>query len=154
MSRPQLVLFAGGLVLLFCTLVYREPAFRETYRYSIQGLSLLPIFYFAVRFHDKSIFMYLNHSLVKKLGVYSYTIYLIHDVIILFIYKMTSSDSRVLVLLLSAAISITYAAIVYSHVEAYFQKMRRKLLPMTVNSKIGLEESGVRSTGASGTGSR
>ena len=47
-------------VALLLTLVYRNPTFRETFRYSIQGLALMPLFYFAIRFSDNALFRKLN----------------------------------------------------------------------------------------------
>src|ERR1700726_1676049 len=87
MSLAQWGLLATAAGALLLTLVYRDPTFRETTRYSIQGLALMPIFYFAVRFSDNPLFRHLNSPWAMTLGTYSYTIYLIHYVIISSIEK-------------------------------------------------------------------
>src|SRR5271166_2398312 len=52
MSLVQWAVLAGAAGTLLLTLLCRDPTFRETIRYSIQGLALMPLFYFAVRFSD------------------------------------------------------------------------------------------------------
>src|SRR5262249_7089597 len=59
-----------------------QPEFRESFRYSLQGLALLPIFYYAVRFPTAGPFKLLNARLLVRIGVLSYGIYLIHDVVL------------------------------------------------------------------------
>jgi peptidoglycan/LPS O-acetylase OafA/YrhL len=129
MSLAQWALPAAGASALFLTLVYREPAFRETVRYSIQGMALMPLFYFAVRFSSNPLFRYLNSPWAITLGTYSYTIYLIHYVIIRAIDKNLPAIGARFYILFPAAllISIAYAAAVGRFVEPYFKKLRRKL---------------------------
>ena len=73
MSLPQWALLAAAAGALLFALVYRDPVFRETARYSIQGIALMPIFYFAVRFADAPLFRVLNTPWAMTLGTYSYT---------------------------------------------------------------------------------
>ena len=132
MSPAQWALLATAIAMLLLTLLYREPAFRETSRYSIQGLALMPIFYFAVRFSGNPLpFRYLNTSLVITLGAYSYTIYLIHYVVIRLIDKNVPAIGTRPYLLFPAAllISIAYAAAIERFVEPYFKRLRRKFRP-------------------------
>ena len=44
------VLLPAGLALLLFTFAYRAPWFRETIRYSLQGIALTPVFVAAIRF--------------------------------------------------------------------------------------------------------
>ncbi len=128
MSRAQWALLTASVIALLLTLVYRDQAFRETARYSIQGLALLPIFYFAVRFSRIGLFRYLNSPWAMKLGAYSYTIYLIHYVIIRLVGKNLPSIGEKPYILFPAALLIAtaYAAAVERGVERYFKKLRRK----------------------------
>src|SRR5260221_12453970 len=83
--RWEFLATAAGALLL--TLVYRNPTFRETTRYSIQGLALMPLFYFAVRFSNNQLFRHLNSPWEITIGTYSFAIYLIHYVVIRLITK-------------------------------------------------------------------
>jgi peptidoglycan/LPS O-acetylase OafA/YrhL len=117
---------AAGVLLL--TLVYRDPVFRETVRYSIQGLALMPLFYFAVRFSGNWPFRYLNSPLAATLGIYSYSIYLIHDIVIHMIDKNLPAIGAKPYLLFPAAllISIAYAAAIDRFVDPFFRRLRHK----------------------------
>lgn len=53
-------------------------AFRESIRYSIHNLSLVPVFVCAVRFANWGIFRLLNLSWIRFICVLSYSLYLIH----------------------------------------------------------------------------
>jgi len=84
-TRPHLwkylILPAAFAALLAC-LVYRAPAFRETWRYSIQGVALTFVFIAAIRFADWPLFRFLSLKPVAFIGVLSYSMYLVHQVLI------------------------------------------------------------------------
>jgi peptidoglycan/LPS O-acetylase OafA/YrhL len=68
----------ASLGLLLLSLVVRDPVFRMTLRYTVQGVALYPIFICAIRYADWGPFRWLNLAWVKKLGQLSYLLYLIH----------------------------------------------------------------------------
>ena len=131
MSLAQWALLATAAGAILLTLLYRDPTFRETTRYSIQGVALMPIFYFAVRFSDNRLFRQLNSSWAMTLGTYSYAIYLIHYVIISLIDKnLPTVAAKSLILFPTALlISIAFAAAIERFVEPYFRQLRRKFRP-------------------------
>jgi peptidoglycan/LPS O-acetylase OafA/YrhL len=128
MSRSEWAVAAAAAVALLLTLVYRNPTFRETFRYSIQGLALMPLFYFAIRFSDNALFRKLNLPWMMKLGAYSYAIYLIHYVVI----KTMATEfpfltGRFFIVFPTALlIAIVYAAAVDRYIDPYFRQLRRK----------------------------
>jgi peptidoglycan/LPS O-acetylase OafA/YrhL len=129
MSLAQWALLATAAGALLLTLVYRDPTFRETIRYSIQGLALMPIFYFSVHFSDNQLFRQLNSPWAITLGTYSYTIYLIHYVVIRLVDKNVPDIGERPFLLFPVALLISiaaYAAAVERFVERYFTQLRRK----------------------------
>jgi peptidoglycan/LPS O-acetylase OafA/YrhL len=131
MSSLQWTLFLIGVSLLLFSLIYRNPVFRETLRYSLQGIALIPIFYFAILFHDNAIFRHLNSVWAIRIGVYSYVIYLVHQIIIFLVVRnapLIASNSYV-VFSIVLVISITYAAAIDSYVDPYFRRLRRKYKP-------------------------
>jgi peptidoglycan/LPS O-acetylase OafA/YrhL len=131
MSPAQWTLLAVAAGALLFTLLYRDPTFRETARYSVQGLALMPFFYFAIRFADNRLFQYLNTPWAMTLGTYSYTIYLIHYVIIQTIEKNLPAIAAKPYILFPIAllISTAYAAAVARFIEPYFKKLRRRFGP-------------------------
>ena len=128
MSPLHWALLASATGTLLVTLLYRDPAFRETARYSIQGLALMPVFYLAVRFAEAPLFRLLNRRWVMTLGTYSYAIYLIHYVIIMTIDKNfpAIAGRPYLVFPVALLISVAFAAGVERVVEPYFRQLRRK----------------------------
>lgn len=128
MSWRQWLILILGFAALIATLLVRNPAFRETFRYSIQGIALLPIFYFAIRFSKNSLFRHLNTPWIIKLGVYSYFIYLIHFVIIRVLVTYTGGPliNPFVVFAVALALSVGYAAMIDRFVDPYFRELRRR----------------------------
>jgi peptidoglycan/LPS O-acetylase OafA/YrhL len=119
-----------GIVIaaMLASLLYRNEAFRETFRYSIQGLALMPIFYLVVSRHEHPLFRWLNFAPVRKLGVYSYSIYLIQLVLIVFIEGLDLHMGNNFILLIEAsAASILYAFVIYRYIDKPFARMRHQL---------------------------
>src|SRR6185436_3838636 len=121
-------LLAAAAIVMMITIVWRDVHFRETFRYSLQGLALIPVFYFAIKYAAYFPFTLLNHSWVIKIGVYSYAIYLMHHIVINVIEKDFPLVATVkpLLVLVTFAISTLYAAILDVFVENYFRRLRKK----------------------------
>jgi peptidoglycan/LPS O-acetylase OafA/YrhL len=136
MSPGQWAVLAVAVGALLLTLLYRDTAFRETIRYSLQGLALMPLFYFAIRFSDNRLFRHLNSLWIITLGSYSYAIYLIHYVMIKVIATNAPAiAAKPFILFPTAlAISIVYAAILDRFVDRYFRQLRRKYRPELATS--------------------
>ncbi|WP_316231637.1 acyltransferase [Bradyrhizobium sp. SZCCHNR1051] len=132
MSAAQWALLVGAAAALLVSLVYRDAVFRETARYSLQGLALMPLFFFAVRFADAPLFRHLNHAWVMTLGTYSYAIYLIHNVVIRTIDKnLPAIGAKPYILFpLALLISVLYAAAIERFIEPYFKRLRHKFRPV------------------------
>lgn len=118
----------GALIILLLCLAIRGDAFRSTLRYSLQGIALMPIFYYAVTRPGDMIFRPLNWSAIRKIGLWSYTIYLIHHVIInALIHNGVGRNGEPHILILSAVLSAGFAAAVYAWAEKPLHPLRRKL---------------------------
>jgi peptidoglycan/LPS O-acetylase OafA/YrhL len=127
--RPMsAALLAAAAIVIMMTIIWRDVYFRETFRYSLQGLALIPIFYFAIKYAAYFPFTLLNHSWVVKIGVYSYAIYLMHYIVINVIEKDFPLVATVkpLLVLVTFAISMLYAAILDVFVDSYFRRLRKK----------------------------
>jgi peptidoglycan/LPS O-acetylase OafA/YrhL len=114
-----------GLALIVLSFVPRQPWFDQTIRYTLQGLALLPIFLVAVRYPDWAPCRALNHPWVKKIGVLSYAIYLVHVVVIGLIENRVASP--VALMLLSAAATLVVAWVLHRTVELPFIGWRKRL---------------------------
>jgi peptidoglycan/LPS O-acetylase OafA/YrhL len=78
-SRLQI---PAALLLLGISLVYRHPQFEQTFRYSLQGLALIPLFTLAIIRHDQGVFRVLNGKALRFIGLLSYSLYLFHTSVI------------------------------------------------------------------------
>ncbi|HEX6692994.1 MAG TPA: acyltransferase [Burkholderiales bacterium] len=74
-----LALCGLAAALLLASFVYRSNEFRDTLRYTMQGVALFPLFYCAIRFHDAPLFAWLSAWPLRALGLVSYTFYLVHE---------------------------------------------------------------------------
>ncbi len=125
-TRLRGPLLAAGFGLLVYSLVYRDEAFRETWRYSLQGVALLPIFYYAVKDPEFFAFKWLNNKLMSYIGGLSYTLYLVHHVIIFTIQKNLPAVPLVAQALIALALSFGLAALSYRYLEKPLAKLRHK----------------------------
>lgn len=119
----------GAAIAVLCfTFLYRDPAFRATYRYTLQGIALAPLFYYAVRMPSAFPFSILNTPVMRWIGVRSYTMYLIHFVAIhmLIDYGVPRNDVFAL-FLAGGGIAAAYAAIMYRFVESPLARLRKSL---------------------------
>lgn len=114
-------------VLLVCVLI-RDDAFRSVPRYTLQGLALMPIFHYAVTRPSDIWFQPLNWAVVRRIGQWSFTIYLIHFVIVkALIFNQIAELGDVTMVVLSAVLSIAFAAATYRWVEKPFHPLRKRL---------------------------
>lgn len=122
---------ASLLVLLF-TFVYRDPGFRQTFRYTLQGIALAPLFVVAMRYPDFGPFRLLNLKAVSFVGVLSYSLYLVHHVLLDAIGGQPSLLRAVLAL--SASLAVSYA--IYVLVEKPCARLRRKLSKVVAREPV------------------
>lgn len=124
----RLIWLGGALVVLLACFVIRDDAFRSILRYSLQGLALMPIFHYAVTRPSDIWFRPLNWTFMRRIGQWSFTIYLIHFVIIkALIYNGIASYGEPLLILLSGALSMIFAAATYRWLEKPLHPLRRRL---------------------------
>lgn len=120
-----LLVSLGGALLLF-SLFYRDEAFRETYRYTLQGIALLPLFYFAVKDPEFWPFAWLNNKAMRYVGALSYTLYLVHHVAIYAVHHALPGVHLMGQAALSLAISFALAALSYQYLEKPLAKLRHR----------------------------
>ena len=115
----------AGFALLLATLLFRNEAFRETLRYTLQGIAMSPILIAAIRFPEWALFRWLNYRWISFLGVVSYSLYLVHQTVIIAVQErlLLHPVFQGLIAFL-AAIAITIA--LHFAVERPFAKLRKR----------------------------
>jgi peptidoglycan/LPS O-acetylase OafA/YrhL len=112
-SRPALI---AGIALLLASVVIRNPVFRETVRYSLQGIAFIPLFYYAVSV-DSPVKSALENPIAVWIGKLSYSLYLWHFPVLVFIKTESTAGNPIILGLLVAVLSLLCAAISYYFVE-------------------------------------
>lgn len=124
--RLKYFLFPLGLTLILCSLLYRSDAFRDTLRYSIQGIALYPIFITAIRFPDWVVFRPLNWGWVRLMGILSYGLYLVHFMV-LQVLNLAMPGHGLLVYGIGALLlSVGLAYTIYQFIEIPASKLKRQ----------------------------
>jgi peptidoglycan/LPS O-acetylase OafA/YrhL len=115
-----------SLVVLLATFLYRNEGFRNTLRYTLQGLALIPLFIAAIRFQGSFVVKILNLSWVRFLGVLSYSLYLCHSIILEAIIR-TTAKGPILIGAAGIICSLIFATFVHYSVERPCTKARKRL---------------------------
>ena len=121
------LMIAFALIVLLVTFAVRDPVFRSTLRYTLQGIALMPLFHYAVTRPSMLPFRPLNWAPVRRLGVYSYTIYLVHFVVILGLERADfGAPGEPLFIATAAIVSVGYAALIYELAERPLKPFRAR----------------------------
>jgi peptidoglycan/LPS O-acetylase OafA/YrhL len=121
-------LTAGALGLLAVSFLVRDDVFRSTLRYTLQGIALMPIFHYAVTRPESWMHRPLNWAPIRWIGLYSYTIYLVHFVVIGALERNAVAErGGLLFVVLAGLISVGFAAAVYRFAERPLKPLRARL---------------------------
>jgi len=120
------VLLPLACAFLLGSVIVRADAFRNTLRYSIQGVALYPIFIAAIRFPEWLVFQPLNWGWVRFVGVLSYSLYLIHYVVIKVLVLAMPGLGLLGTGLASLLISLALSYAIYVFAEVPAAKLKKK----------------------------
>ena len=130
------VLAGFGVVMLVATFAYRNQLFRDTVRYTIQQIALMPIF-FLIILPDKSwITRALEGRWLRHLGHLSYSMYLIHHTLFHHFYHLLRPSFWLVLTIF--ILSVAYAQAMRTFVELPIQRWRernRKRLTVVVSRR-------------------
>ena len=121
-----LLLPAALAALLICFLI-QGIVFRETWYFSIQGAALTLVFIAAIRFHTWPLFRFLNWRPVVFIGTLSYSLYLVHDVLLRAVARLWPLSHGWQRAPISLAASIIAAWAIYVLVERPCARLRKRL---------------------------
>ena len=119
-------LVPAGLVLLGATLGYRSADFRETARYTLQGLALYPLFVAAIRYPGWPPFRVLNSKPLRLLGLLSYPLYLVHFTVIAALEHTPRPLPPLIRGIVAFGISLALAYAIYHLIERPMTRLRKK----------------------------
>ena len=111
---------------LAVSLLFRSEGFRETLRYTVQALALMPLFAAAIHYQGAMAVRLLNLPWVRFIGVLSYALYLCHHLILEFIGRAWSVGP-VATGIIALAASLCFAVAVHYLIERPATRLRKRL---------------------------
>lgn len=120
------MLCGGASIVLGFTFLMKDAVARETIRYTIQGIALVPLFYSAIRYAHWPVFQPLHHSWIRHVGVLSYGLYLVHYVVIYFVKTYSFTSHFVVHSLFALAISLGLAQLMHVGIEKPSLRLRKR----------------------------
>lgn len=115
-----------GIALILSSFVYRPVWFRDTLRYSIQGIALYPIFIAAIRFPSWGAFSVLNLNWVRFMGLLSYSLYLVHLTVIEALRLIFPELGFLMQALIALPVSLACAYALYRFIERPAGKFKKR----------------------------
>ncbi|MHC5829050.1 MAG: acyltransferase family protein, partial [Nostoc sp.] len=95
--------------------------------YTIQGIALYPIFMTAIRFPNWGLFPLLNLKWMRFLGTLSYSLYLVHYIVIFAVKTYLPQLHKFPQVGISLLISLALAYLTYQFIELPIGQLRKKL---------------------------
>ncbi len=123
----KFVLLPLAICGLLVGFLWRDDQFRETARYTLQGVALMPIFICAIRWPDFLPFRVLNTKVMSFLGVLSYSLYLTHHVIVFGVQKHLPELHGVVQGLIAFGLTLGLSYGIYLAIEKPCARLRKRL---------------------------
>lgn len=117
----------GALAALLLCLVIRNHEFRQTVRYTIQGVALTFLFVAAIRYSRWPLFRALNWRPIAFMGVLSYSLYLVHFCALLALHHEFPRMPEWLLGATALASSIGISWSIYELIEKPCARARKRL---------------------------
>jgi peptidoglycan/LPS O-acetylase OafA/YrhL len=125
--RRDRLIAAACFAILLASVLWRDPLFRLTLRYSLQSLAIAGLLWLAVARSTHPALRWLNSPAAVYLGTVSYTVYLCHQLIGLALTRHWPGLPWYAVLPSTLLLSLAVAEPMRLWVEAPFARWRRRL---------------------------
>lgn len=123
---PRWKSYAIGLALLAGTFLYRDEVFRQTLRYTIQGIALIFIFNAAIR-DASGARRILDSAPLRFVAELSYTLYLVHSLIVWAFKPLADDFGTIPTMIAALLLSFAIAFLVYRLIEQPLGRWRRQV---------------------------
>ena len=119
------VLLPIGFIILTFSFVIRDDGFRDTFRYTLQGIGLYPFFMVAILNPNWLFFRAFNWKWFSFIGVLSYSLYLVHEIVILGVRHQLPMYNPLFQGVISFFITLGCSYIIYQTVEKPCARLRK-----------------------------
>jgi len=125
LEKHAVKLAAAGAVVIVLSFAYRNPFFRDTFRYTLNAVGLAPIFFLATLPEQHLLTRILEQRILRWLGQLSYTMYLIHHTLFHHFLHYHHPSAALAIGILAA--TIAYAQLMRTLIELPLQRARSRL---------------------------
>jgi peptidoglycan/LPS O-acetylase OafA/YrhL len=125
-SRALVVRLIISSFMLLVSFVVRDVRFRESLRYSLQVAALYSFFFAAIRYPEWGVFRLFNIRPMRFLGKLSYSLYLVHQVLIAVAWRWIPFEGIARVVLVFAA-SLGLSWSIWHLIEKPCARLRKRL---------------------------
>jgi peptidoglycan/LPS O-acetylase OafA/YrhL len=129
-DKYSLAFAAAGFGLLFLCLLIRGEFFRDTLRYTLQGIGIFGIFVWVLNSPASWVVQRLEHPFLRLIGRRSYAMYLIHYCIIQAL-ETKLHLSMTVIMFVAAPLIYLYAWAMAKFVEKPMDRVKRRFYPKT-----------------------
>lgn len=126
-ARRDWMLCGACIAVLLASLLYREPWFRDTLRYTVQSAAIAPLIHLAVARAEHWPFRWLNARALVWVGTVSYTIYLAHHLVLFALRDHLPQAGWPVTTALGLAITLLICELMRRFVDRPFARLRRRL---------------------------
>lgn len=119
-----------SIAVLLASIAARDEFFRQTARYSIQGLALFPVFFYVVRYSDSFLTRALESRVLTRIGDLSYALYVFHYTV-MFAVNTWITQNVVLTIATTLTITVGLAEVSRRFVEHPAARLRDRVLART-----------------------
>ncbi|MGO9084941.1 MAG: acyltransferase family protein [Candidatus Sulfotelmatobacter sp.] len=119
-------LAVAGALLIALSFAYRNPFFRDTFRYTLNAVGLAPIFFLASLPERRFLTRWLEWPVLRWLGQLSYSMYLIHHTLFYHFYHFYRPSFLLAMGILAG--TVVYAQAMRSLIELPLQRVRSRLV--------------------------
>lgn len=123
--QPGRLAFGAALALLLVATLAPGQVYAQTFRYTFQGIALYGIFAFIL-VPNRLTSPILNHPVLQLVGRYSYSLYLVHVLILVILTERTGAPWWA-VAVATGALSMLYAWAMFTWVEKPLARVRHRL---------------------------
>lgn len=127
-KKMWIFLLALAIPVLLGTFFMKDLALRESVRYTLQGLALIPFFYTVVKYPNWWIYRPLNWKWLTHIGVLSYSLYLVHYIVIYLVNAYSVFQSKAANACIALCICLVCAQLLHVLVEKPCIKWRKRFL--------------------------
>ncbi|MGE5788830.1 MAG: acyltransferase family protein [Myxococcales bacterium] len=127
-ERQRRIWLPLALVGLLVSMVWRDPTFRATLRYTLQGVCLYPVFVVAIRYPNWKWIRWLNLGWLRQIGAMSYSLYLVHQILLVAVEYRLPTLSPLVRAALAFALAMLFSQALLVLVEKPCANLRRSWL--------------------------